>query len=162
MDTNGNACRDQPSIEQALLSFYRNLWSASSTTSTDTIVALPIDLPHLSDSDAATLTREITKDEVFLTLLDLPPGKSPGPDGFNVEFYQSFWHIIGDQFFSVVQYFFKNSILPNSWGKTFVTLILKKDKPKMVTDFVRFCFATSILKLFPKFSTTVLSLFSQV
>lgn len=91
----------------------------------------------MSDSDAAILTREVTRDEVYLTLLDLPPGKSPGPDVFNVEFYWNFWHIIGDQFFSAILYFFDNSLLPNSCGKTFVTLIPKKEKPKLVTDLQR-------------------------
>lgn len=131
LDANGNACRDQPSIEHVFLSFYRNLWSTSSTTSADSIATLPIDLPHLSESDAATLTWEVTKDEVFLTFLDLPPSKSPSPDGFNVEFYRNFWHIISDQFFSATRYFFDNSILPNSWGKTFVTLIPKKEKTQV-------------------------------
>lgn len=129
IDAQGNVCRDQISIEQAFLSFYRNLWSVTSATPVDTIEALPIDLPHLSDYDAVTLTWEVTKEEVYLTLLDLPSGKSPRSDGFNVEFYRNFWHIIGDQLFSAVQYFFENSFLLNFCGKIFITLIQKKKSP---------------------------------
>lgn len=55
------------------------------------------------------LIREVTKVEVYLTILDFPTGKPPGPDGFNVEFYQTFWHVMGDHLFSAIRHFFENS-----------------------------------------------------
>lgn len=58
--------------------------------------------PALSALDCDFLTRE----EVRLSVFKLPSGKSPGPDGFNVEFYRFFWPDIGDSLFEVVNYFF--------------------------------------------------------
>lgn len=59
-----------------------------------------------SDADSSFLIHEVTKEEVYLTILNLPTGKSPGPDGFNIEFYLAFWPMIGDLLFLAVKYFF--------------------------------------------------------
>lgn len=49
--------------------------------------ALPDDLPTLTDMDRDVLTKPFTKEEMFITLNSMPCGKSPGPDGLNVELY---------------------------------------------------------------------------
>lgn len=58
-----------------------------------------------------------------MTVLDLPSGKSPGPNGLNAKFYRFFWSKIEDHLVTIVQYFFTNSVMPSSWGKTFIALI---------------------------------------
>lgn len=60
-------------------------------------------------------------------VMDLPSGKSPSLDGFNAEFYRFFGPKIENSFFSTIQFFFSNSTMPSSWGKTFVALIPKKE-----------------------------------
>ncbi|XP_039130894.1 uncharacterized protein LOC120267295 [Dioscorea cayenensis subsp. rotundata] len=135
VDSNGVCCQDHTSIERAFLNFYMDLWSAPSVESDNLLNLLPTNLPRLNDSVASSIVREVTKEEVFQTLLDLPTGKSPGPDGFCTEFYHSFWPIIGDHLFLAVRCFFERAIIPSSWGKTFITLIPKKDHPHSVSDF---------------------------
>lgn len=77
----------------------------------------------------------MTREEIFSTLHFLPLGKSPGPDGFNVEFFKFFWEDLGDYLVKAISQFFSSSTMPRSWGKTFVTLIPKKDHLKKVSDF---------------------------
>ncbi|XP_039134322.1 uncharacterized protein LOC120271710 [Dioscorea cayenensis subsp. rotundata] len=62
-------------------------------------------------------------------------GKSPGPDGFNVEFYLFYWNILGDHIFKAIAHVFDTAKIPNSWGKTFVFLIPKIEHPQKVSDF---------------------------
>lgn len=90
VDAQGILCRDSVSIETAFLTFYKNLWTSPELPLAYPLEALPSDLPRLSDSNAALLIREVTKDEVYRTILDLPVGKAPGPDGFTVDFYRKF------------------------------------------------------------------------
>lgn len=48
------------------------------------------------------LIGEVTKEEIYRIVMDLPTGKSPGPNGFNAEFYQFFWPDLGDHLFATI------------------------------------------------------------
>lgn len=106
-DTYGNTFIDQAGIENSFSNFFKNLWSSSSSHNLDFFLhAIPDDLPTLTDLDRESLTRPVTKYEVYKTLKSMSCGKSPGPDGLNVEFYIFYWNLIGDQFYNAISYFF--------------------------------------------------------
>ena len=46
-------------------------------------------LPSLNQEEAETMNRPITRSEVEAAIKSLPHTKSPGPDGFTAEFYQT-------------------------------------------------------------------------
>lgn len=113
---------DRDHIENTFLDYFSNLWEEPKPNSFSFLLhALPQDLNSISASDCVSLTKKITKEEVFTALNSLEEGKSPGPDGFNVEFFKFFWEDIGDPLFLAIKHFFTNVSMPNSWGKTFVT-----------------------------------------
>lgn len=149
LDTNGNYVTDWSDIENKFLSFYSNLWTDSSDTNLlDIYNALPNDLPTLSDTEGLNLIRDLTREELYANVCELPSGKAPGPNGFNAEFYHYFWSNIGEHFFNAIRYFFSNSVLPASWSKTFIALIPKVNNPRFVLTFIPYLSAMSILKLF--------------
>ena len=76
--------------------------------------ALLDDLNCITSVEAAYLCKDVTKEEIYDTLRSLPHGKSPGPDGFNVEFYKFFWDDIGDQLVSAIKYFLDSASMPKS------------------------------------------------
>ena len=47
-------------------------------------------LPSLNQEEAETMDRPITRCEVEAAVKSLPTKKSPGPDGFAAEFYQTY------------------------------------------------------------------------
>ena len=46
-------------------------------------------LPSLNQDEAETMNRPVTRSEVEAAIKSLPHKKSPGPDGFTAEFYQT-------------------------------------------------------------------------
>jgi hypothetical protein len=47
------------------------------------------DHPKLNQEDINHLNRSITQNEIEAAINSLPKKKSPGPDGFSAEFYQT-------------------------------------------------------------------------
>lgn len=136
LDANGNVCFGHQGIEQVFVDFYSKLWSESDPKNvSDVCFALPDDLISLSDCDADFLVKDVSKNEVFQTLISLPSGKSPGPDGLNVEFYRFFWDVVGDHLFDVVSHFFKTGSLPASWAGPMLLLFLRSLIPNVFLIF---------------------------
>jgi hypothetical protein len=76
----------------------------------------------------ATLMREISLEEVEQEIMEIPKGKSPGPDGFTTEFFHACWSVIKHDVWEAVEDSRKFLKVLPSFNSTFLTLIPKEDK----------------------------------
>ena len=83
-------------------------------------------LPRLNQEEIENISRPITSSEIETVIKNLPRNKSPGPDGFTVEFYQLlFREEITPILLKLVQNIVEGGTLPNSFYKATITLIPK-------------------------------------
>ena len=76
-----------------------------------------------------------TEEEINAVVKDLPLDKSPGPDGFNNEFFKSCWDIIKVDVFRFIQDFHAGQISIESLNTSYITLIPKGSTPLTANDF---------------------------
>ncbi|XP_013658199.2 uncharacterized protein LOC106362919 [Brassica napus] len=81
---------------------------------------------HAADYFKNYLKREVTAAEIKATLFAMPLNKSPGPDGYSVEFLRASWDIVREDITCAVKEFFRNGKLLKDMNITAIALIPKK------------------------------------
>ena len=74
------------------------------------------------------MNRPITSNEVETVIKNLPTNKSPGPDGFTGEFYQTLRAELTPILLKPFQKIAEEGTLPNSFYEATITLTPKPDK----------------------------------
>jgi hypothetical protein len=86
------------------------------------------DHPKLNQEDINHLNRSITQNEIEPTIKSLPKKKSPGPEEFSAEFYQTFKEELIPTLLKLFHEIERERTLPNTFYEASITLILKPDK----------------------------------
>ena len=125
-NADGSLATDISSICDSWVAFYSSLFSACDTEP-DTQEELLQNLSSFLSPDQSQLCDGyLTADEVLEALKGMARGKSPGSDGLPVEFYLTFWDLLGDDLVEVLNASFDAGLLPFSQRGALITLIHKK------------------------------------
>ena len=76
--------------------------------------------------------------------------KSPGPDGFTIEFIKHFWDLFKGDMVEAFNDFAKRPKLPKGFNTTFITLIPKIHSPTEVKDFRPISLISIVYKILSK------------
>ena len=94
-------------------------------------------LPRLNQEEIENMNRPITSNEIETVIKILPTNRSPGPDGFRGEFYQTIRQELTPILLKLFQKTAEEGTFPYSFYEAIITLIPNQTKilqKKNITD----------------------------
>ena len=131
----GETTSDLKEILAEQRSFYQSLYTESFSGNHEIIApsnAFIDNLPKLSQEEQDMCEGLITGTECSKALKQMKNGKSPGCDGFTVEFYKMFWKSIKPLFIESVNSAYESGKLSFDQRRGIITLIPKKGKKRIL------------------------------
>lgn len=129
---NNNIIYDQCDILHQVKIFYESLFSCKDSDLLDINLEdiIKTDIPRLDTSTSISLEGDISESEIYNVLKNMKNNKSPGSDGFTVEFFKFFWKDFKHYIVSAVNHIFVKKELPISQRLGIITCLPKGDKPR--------------------------------
>ena len=125
----GEVTTDIAEIQRIMRDYYKQLYANKMDNLEDMDNFLEKhNLLRLNQEEIENINRPITSTEIEIVIKNLPTHKSPGPDGFIGEFYQTFREELTPIFLKLFQNIAEGETLPNSFYKATITLMPKPDK----------------------------------
>ena len=111
--------------------FYADLYKSDSEENSDVAdfdaFTHELHLPKLSNAERDALEGMLTIEECKTTLRTFSLGKSPGEDGFTVEFYNTFYEILGQDLVNSLNESYELGELSISQRRGVISLVPKED-----------------------------------
>jgi hypothetical protein len=148
VSVNGVNVEGVQNIREAVYNHFSSHYK-SSGTSRPSIDGLQF--RQLSYTEAGSLTRLFTLEEVKQAVWDCDSYKSPGPDGVHFRFIKQFWDILKDDFMKFLVEFHRNGKLSKGINYTFIALIPKVSSPQRLNDFRPISLVGSMYKVLARF-----------
>ena len=132
IDSTGNIYTEQMEILNQISNFYQNLYSTKDEglNRVDLNSVVESNIPKLTKEESDQLEGKLTLPELGKAVRNMKNGKSPGPDGFTVEFYKFFWTDICHFLLRSLNFSFYTGELSLTQKQGIISIIPKGQKPR--------------------------------
>lgn len=130
---------------------FKNLFKALAGASIAEVIWVAQLFPrYAEEEDNEMLMALVMKIEVESVLKSMQKDKSPGPDGWTVEFFQYFFELIGEEMVGVVEESRCRGVIHEPFNTTFLAIIPKSDAPVSFEEFRPISLCNCIYKIIAK------------
>ncbi|XP_026451229.1 uncharacterized protein LOC113351464 [Papaver somniferum] len=154
-DGNGNILSDQGKIAEVLVKNYEEKFAFHPFSIEDSLLnAIP---EVITQEDQDMLDKLPVEEEIRITIFNMDPDSSPGPDGFSGCFYRACWHIIGEDVVHTIQFCWNRKFIPKGLNSNFLFLLPKTEGVRSLNQFRPIGLSNVSYKIFTKIITARLS-----
>ncbi|WOL14514.1 hypothetical protein Cni_G23294 [Canna indica] len=125
--------KENKHIVGAFAKWYEDLWSKEDDL--DDIKLDGLSWCTITKEVGMQLEKPFSTEEIWNALAGLGKGKSPGKEGFIVEFFLHNWFVVNVKVKEEIDLFQKNGKLPTGWNETVLVMTPKMEKAKKIGDF---------------------------
>ena len=126
----GNVTTNPKKIMDELYSFYSDLYSETNQSEINQSCPFLDFIPRLSPEMQQLCEGKLSVAECYNILSTFQNNKTPGNDGLTIEFYRSFWPVLGEMLVKSLNYSYKHGELSSSQKEAVIVLIEKKDRDR--------------------------------
>ncbi|WMV15865.1 hypothetical protein MTR67_009250 [Solanum verrucosum] len=132
LEVDGAVTKDQAVIKEAVHNFYKNLYKEAEQWRPELRLQ---EATMITEEEKVWLQRPFEEEEIRVCLNLCAKEKAPGPDGYPMVFFQTFWALLKEDITNTIQFFHSNQIFEKSFNATFIALIPKKPGASELKDF---------------------------
>lgn len=130
-DSGGNWICEPSYVQSHILDYYQNLFTTSSSSSTNS--HLPYPHNSLLQADHSTLLLPLQDNEIIDAINSFRPLTAPGLDGLHPYFYQKYWTDIKHLVTSFCHQIFREQKILHETNTMYICLILKNKNATSIT-----------------------------
>lgn len=129
-DVSGSLTSDPEKINDTFRLYYSNLYASESPNDENKLHDFfdKLTLPEVTLNDNQLLEAPLSITEIKQAICSMHSGKSPGPDGYPVEFFKQFSDLLAPLLLDMFEHSCRQGILPPTLMRASISLIHKKDK----------------------------------
>lgn len=127
----GDWIESDEDVQGVVTNYFSNLFMSSCLNGK---LSYREEVNQVTEMENMELGAEVMAEEVHNAVFSMYPEKSPGLDGLNPAFFQTYWSIVGRDVVRFCQYYMSSGELPSGINQTLVCLIPKVKVPKEMTD----------------------------
>ena len=130
---------------------FQQLFKAPAQASIAEIIQLAQMFPRFVDEEGnEELLKAVTEEELKVVWGSFQKDKSPGPDGWTIDFFMALFDILGMDLLQVLEESRSSGWIPASFNTTFIALIPKADNAITLNDFRPISLCNCVYKIISK------------
>ncbi|KAA0058104.1 LINE-1 retrotransposable element ORF2 protein [Cucumis melo var. makuwa] len=135
-------------ISLAFVNHFSRIYRCS--TKKDPLFIENLEWNPIDYSDWSLLCAPFLEEEIKGVIKSFDGNKAPGPDGFPISFFKSYWHLLKEDIMDIFKDFFEKGVINKNMNNTYIALIAKKKDYSHPKDFRPISLTTSIYKIIAK------------